>query len=307
MDIKHNPQRAGVSVNIDWGFLEKIIPDDGAYAVFWANHQTKKRGQVLCADLDEMVSTLIDRCPRGCDAYHACASFKTDESRAADNAKSMKALFLDLDCGVDKARDGKGYATTKGAVAALRAFCTDLGLPRPMLINSGGGIHAYWPFTIAVPISAWKPVAERLKTLCKARGLLADAAVTADAARVLRPVGSVNFKYDPPQVVRMIRDAQPHCFSILQDIINAGPDPQVPYRARPARRLPHTKAVMPLQERVNPNGYNLSDVETALRLLDPDCDRHDWASVGMAIADAFGEEGRDIFDRWSRGDLEEDA
>jgi hypothetical protein len=26
--------------------------------------------------------------------------------------------------------------------------------------------------------------------------------------------------------------------------------------------------------------------------------------VGMAIADAFGEDGRDLFDRWSRGDLQ---
>jgi hypothetical protein len=32
-----------------------------------------------------------------------------------------------------------------------------------------------------------------------------------------------------------------------------------------------------------------------------------WASIGMAIADAFGEDGRHLFDRWSHGDLQEDA
>ncbi len=59
---------------------------------------------------------------------------------------SLKALYLDLDCGEGKASTGSGYATQLDALEALRDFCEKCGLPRPLIVDSGGGIHAYWPF-----------------------------------------------------------------------------------------------------------------------------------------------------------------
>ena len=219
MYIKDNREGAEGALNIDRDFLAKIIPNDGVFAVFWANRQNDKKGQVLCATLDEMVDTLTERCARGCDAYFGCASFKTGKSRTADNAKSMNALFLDLDCSEGKAAKGVGYATEVEALVALKAFYNYLGLPRPMVIESGGGIHAYWPFEEPVAVAEWIPVARRLKALCEVRGLLADPAVTADAARVLRPVGSVNFKYEVPQLVTLVEDNGPYKFETLAELI----------------------------------------------------------------------------------------
>ena len=47
----------------------------------------------------------------------------------------------------------------------------------------------------------WLPVAERLKKLCADNGLLADPAVTTDAARVLRIPTTHNHKDTPPTPV----------------------------------------------------------------------------------------------------------
>lgn len=49
--------------------------------------------------------------------------------------------------------------------------------------------------------------------------------------------------------------------------------------------------------------YSLHEVEGMLRYIEPFEDRMKWVRFGGAIADEFGEAGRDLFHRWSRGDL----
>ena len=66
-------------------------------------------------------------------------------------------------------------------------------IPKPILINSGNGIHAYWLFDRTLSRQEWNPLAKRLKQLCKEHGLIVDDKVF-EAARVLRPTGSFNFK-----------------------------------------------------------------------------------------------------------------
>ena len=62
-------------------------------------------------------------------------------------------------------------------------------------------MHVYWLLDESIKVDEWVPVAERLKKLCKEHGLLADPAVTADAARVLRVPETHNHKSDPPTEV----------------------------------------------------------------------------------------------------------
>lgn len=52
--------------------------------------------------------------------------------------------------------------------------------------------------------------------------------------------------------------------------------------------------------------FSVQEVEGMLRHIEPFEDRMKWLRVGGAIADEFGEAGRDLFHRWSRGDLWED-
>jgi hypothetical protein len=306
------PHYKGNDPDIDRNFLEKIIPSDGTYIMFRLKRtpgegEPPEKGNISSIKLDKMVEDLTRLRERGCDVYHANASFKNGKTRSAVNAKSMKSLFLDLDCGDAKAEKGDGYVTKEEAVTELFKFGRLLGLPRPMVIDSGGGLHIYWTFEKEVPVSEWTPVAQGLKALCKACGLLADPSVTADAARLLRPVGSHNTKYDPPRLVKMIKDAEPHSFSDLRTIIDAASDQYLSGSGnsitRAARKPQDTDVPDSLAKQVNPIRYDLNDVEEALKRIDPSCRRYQWLPVGMAIADAFGEVGRELFLQWSRGDL----
>jgi len=123
------------------------------------------------------------------------AKFKTNENRTKENVHSLQALWLDIDCGPSKAvpnpKTGRpaGYEDQTAAITALRSFCTDLHLPRPTLVNSGRGVHAYWPLTEAVTREEWEPVAARLRELCVEREFYVDPAIF-EVARILRVPGT---------------------------------------------------------------------------------------------------------------------
>ena len=118
-----------------------------------------------------------------------------------DNTAALRAFWLDLDVKADPA----AYATQHDAAEALRGFCRAMGLPRPLVTSSGGGLHVYWPLTHELETSRWEHYAGILKRLTKSWGLRADPSRTADAASVLRPVGSFNFKNpENPREVRVV-------------------------------------------------------------------------------------------------------
>ena len=133
--------------------------------------------------------------------------------RKADACIFMRSFFVDLDCG-----ESKPYPTWEDGLIALHQFVTTRELPPPVIVNSGRGIHAYWPFTDDVPAEIWKPYAEKFKQFCLDSGLHIDESVTADAARVLRVPGSRNLKGEPLPVA-VIQDAEPTVFEVWQDML----------------------------------------------------------------------------------------
>ena len=180
-------------------FLAHVLGDDGHYCVFGAKAATKQRVQKFYSSIDRLVHAAIDLDGNGFDAYFALATFETDESRTKDNAKQLRALFLDLDCGEDK-----DFPDQSAALAALRDFCKAVGMPRPYIVSSGRGIHVYWPLAAPVSVEQWLPVASKLKRTCAAADFGADPAVTSDAARVLRVPLTHNYKSDPPAEVQVL-------------------------------------------------------------------------------------------------------
>ena len=286
---------------INLNFLRKVIPNEGVLLITQIIN-----GKVLnipCDGFDAMGENLRRGDLSGVDVYHACASFEDGTNRTACNAKFHKALFLDLDCGEDKAERKQGYVTKRDALNALKAFCKSVGLPQPIIVDSGGGIHVYWPFHTAVPTAYWKAAAEGLKSLCRSYGLLADRQVTADAARTLRPVGSHNRKYDQPRQVRLLKDADCVDFASIKAIIDVAASRFGSVNVRMNNPAKDVEQPVSLAEQVNPTQYSLREVEEALRRINPECTYSEWMPVGMTIADAFGENGRNLFLRWSRGDL----
>ena len=185
-------------------FLNRTLGDEGYYCLFSFRTKDDRRVQKFYTSVGDMADAARDLDSKGYDAYFALATFEEKNSRKVSNVKQLKSFFLDLDCG-----ETKDYPNQDEALKALQGFCKTLSLPKPKLVNSGRGIHAYWFLSEAVGIDDWLPVAERLKKLCAEHKLLADPAVTADAARVLRVPTTHNYKTTPPSPVEFLADDVP--------------------------------------------------------------------------------------------------
>jgi uncharacterized protein (DUF927 family) len=155
---------------------------------------------------------------QGVDAYFALATFIDGSARKVDNASHLRSFFLDLDCGT-----GKPYVDQPAAAQAVAIFLQATGLPSPTLVNSGGGLHVYWPLTEDIPVNVWQAHAKSLKRLCAQHNLFADPAVTADAARILRIPGTQNFKNNTSRPVQIIASGVPVSLADFAKILPPAP------------------------------------------------------------------------------------
>lgn len=138
------------------------------------------------------------------------------EVRVGSNIRALKSLFADIDVAPDDARK---YASQAEAFQAVRAFCRDTSFPAPLIVNSGGGLHLYWPFTREVDAAMWRPVAAQFKEALLAYGLKIDPTRTADASSVLRVVGTNNYKKETPRPVVLVKDAGPYSWKDVKEAI----------------------------------------------------------------------------------------
>lgn len=171
-------------------FLQHVLPSQGWYVVTVIDkgQQPKQRSFDTVEQLATFAVALSDK---GHNVYYAVASFNESGTRKAHAVSALKSFFLDIDCGEDTP---KKYATKKDGLLALGQFVKDTGLPKPMVVSSGNGWHVYWVLEEELGVGEWKPIAEKLKAACRQHGFKVDPAVPADAARVLRPTGTVNPK-----------------------------------------------------------------------------------------------------------------
>jgi hypothetical protein len=196
-------------------FLSAVLPESGPYCVVGLG----KDGpiQKFVKSIEEIDALAQELVAKQYNAYFALSSFTdSKEGRTAVNAANLKCFFIDVDCGV-----GKPYADHSEAMPALKAFIKATGLPKPTVVNSGNGVHAYWVLDAAIPATEWKPLAEKFKVLCAQHKLDADASVTADTARILRIPGTLNFKNpDNPLDVEVLFSGSPVNISIMKDVFN---------------------------------------------------------------------------------------
>lgn len=183
-------------------FLKSVLGESGFYCVVGLKPSQDRRVQKFYSSIEEALHVALNFNANEVDAYFALATFETATSRKNENVKELRSFFLDLDCGPTKP-----YLNQEEAIKGLRSFCKTLNLPRPTLVNSGRGIHVYWPLVEAVRKDVWLPVADKLKHLCHKNGLHADAAITADSARILRVPETNNYKDETPKPVAIIGPA----------------------------------------------------------------------------------------------------
>ena len=195
----------------DIDLLSRVLAPEGQFAILGL--KGKSPVQKLVKTREEFDKLVAEYVEQGRDVYFGCAKFGEENNRTKDNVLAIKSFWIDLDCGEAKAvvneKTGRpdGYADQETALAELTSFCELIGIPKPLLVNSGRGIHAYWPLKEAVDRAAWEPVAARLNELCVLHNLYVDASVF-EAARVLRVPGTFNFKDTPPKDVTIISDAE---------------------------------------------------------------------------------------------------
>jgi len=207
-------------------FFEAILPAGGVkYLVLFPQDKPYKIHKAF-TDLEAMADAAaqFSMDPAYSAVYHACASFESPyvevekdgktrkKYRIDSNWKSAKAFWIDVDCGKEKAEAAppKGYLTKKLAAQAISKFAKEIGWPMPAVVDSGNGIHAYWPLERAIKHDTWCKIASLLKAASSHFGLIADPTRTADFASILRPVGTLNRKdADNPKHVDMKLTCEP--------------------------------------------------------------------------------------------------
>ena len=196
-------------------FLRSVLGDGyGHYCMFAANAETNKRVQKFYRSVDAVADAADSFDEDGYDVYFGLGTLTEAGNRKRDNVSHLQSFFLDLDCG-----PSKEYPSQVEAIRDLRKFCSKLNLPTPLMVNSGRGVHVYWTLSKPVLLAKWLTVAERLKKACVEQGLLADPAVTADAARILRVPNTHNYKDDPPLPVQVYGIVKPEPV-VLEDFVS---------------------------------------------------------------------------------------
>ena len=281
-------------------FLQKILPKEGFKHVMFTNGQHPK--SLWFSDFDEMAVAIAEKEVAGFEVYHACSGFKSTESRKASNVRSVKAFWLDLGVGEDKAAKGDGYASQSDAYNALKTFCKAYGFPKPMVVISGYGLHVYWPLEQSIEPDAWLETATKFKKLLSGATppLLADPSRTADLSSLLRPTGTVNKKRGGCAQVSLFQDCELVDFSAFKQIID---DAQALPVAHPdIAELLKMNAILSSSSATGDSNPSLSDTEEMLRYCDPRPYEF-WRNVGFVLADRFGPDGYELYLNWSRGDL----
>jgi len=122
--------------------------------------------------------------------------------RKRANIRALRSFWLDIDVkpGVPTAYDSQG-----AALMDLKRFVRGAGLPAPVVVSSGVGLHVYWPLTDEVSSDKWDHYAGLFKQIVDAAGVYADPTRTADRTSLLRVPGTMNYKpgrQETPVVVK---------------------------------------------------------------------------------------------------------
>ena len=185
-------------------FFQRVLPSEGLYCIasFEGDNPAPRHGYFDSVEKLAQVALALNS--RGQNTYYGISTF-TEKRRKQEFVERTKVLAIDVDCGIGKNGKPKPFIDASEGAKALIAFVKDVGLPMPMIVSSGNGLHVYWILDTAVAPAQWKPLASALKAACLDKGFTPDIGVTGDSARILRPIGCVNPKGGKTAV--LLRDA----------------------------------------------------------------------------------------------------
>jgi len=299
-------------MNID-KFLKEIHPDGPIFIStqkYFMREGKIQKGPWIdtkCIDQQDALNKISIAMNNGMNIYHSIAAFDAgSNSREAENARKMCSFYIDVDSGDDPK---KYYKTVKECEAAITEFLQSTKMPKPsIMVFSGNGYHCYWVLNQTASITEWLPVAKNLKELCLKKNFFIDKAPTADAARVLRTVGTKNYK--DPANAKLVQVVHPKLnnpvirfdFDEISDIItselNIIKNSSKPLAAITAEKDSHNNLAP------HPK-LSVTELPLILKKIDPGCSREDWLAIGMGCVDEYGDLAKDIFYEWSKGTYHE--
>lgn len=198
-------------------FFNKVLPplnNDNNYVLLSAKGGTDIIWNSAYYSIEELVAAVnrIDQTPTT--VYFAVGTFADNLGTHPDTGKpkvfrkqSMASTFKTLACDIDVGSKYV-YQTKKEAAKALLGACSAFQLPLPMLVSSGNGIHAYWPFQETLGAQHWLKLSLALRAALQSQQVAIDPGKIHDLSMVLRPPGS-HHKKDPDnwREVKVVRDA----------------------------------------------------------------------------------------------------
>lgn len=182
-------------------FYNKALPDSGKnYCVAWVTDKGTMAHEWVesKAEISDTVKSIQEKQGEDKNIFFAISSYispvRKGRVKEKLNVDYRRCLYLDLDVDLEKAEAGKTYKTKQDAIDALTNFIKNTGMPDPVWIDSGNGIHAYYLFDEDIPITEWEPYAKKFLTFCQNNNLLVDESVMCDISRIMRCPDTINNK-----------------------------------------------------------------------------------------------------------------
>ena len=291
-------------------FLRRVLPATGSYFYRYKPGAKKIWMAVSPANSVEQLWSRMQDAGGNLDAgdvYYSTASFdcpRNDLSYSyqglsdAAHVVAKRAFYVDVEVGAAYVKKGTGYADQSAAIRAIMEFCQTVGIPYPGVVFSGRGVHAYWCLEDAVSRAVWQKYATGLKLACRQHGLLADGAVTADPARILRCPGTYNHKTTPPTEVTVhpmffSPELGPYSLDEFSLLLEYAP----------------TDEEVPAASAASPGGSALLNEQTmayygsAIDAIpnDDTADYDKWFRIGAAVYElGWGDIGYELWADWSK-------
>jgi Domain of unknown function (DUF927) len=208
-------------------FLELVVP---AGLIVIAKPVGRAFKHIVCDTAVQAAATAVAVDGGGDDCFFGLGALKERrlwnakkekwEVRTGNNIRALKSFFIDFDVGAD---DPQKYVSQADALMACKTFCSTTGFPTPMVLSSGGGLHAYWPLSEELEADVWRVHAVKFKNALIKYGILFDTTRTSDASSVLRVLGSNNYKKDTPRPVTLLRAVPAYSTRLVLEAIDKLP------------------------------------------------------------------------------------
>lgn len=247
-------------------FLKMLDPEASSFC--FRKLPDNKRTGVRPDNLNGKFELILPQLQRANRAGGGAFVVVNEGGQTIKNITRVRAVFADTD-----------GAPLKPIIDALT--------PHMVAESSPGKYHVYWLVT-DFPLDRFAPVQVAI-----ANKFGTDASVK-DLSRVMRMPGFFHNKHEPvlSRLVKLNR--QLPRYTPEEVVMGLG-----------LQLTPPEKIFQPLKW--NRNGYSdappITEVEKALTYLNPFVDRDLWVRNILALAHDYGEDGRDLAHRWSRGDL----